>query len=182
MRYCSIAALLAAGVWITVAGAGAPADRPGGARVELERSGIHVDVGTSRPQAVPAVKVRDLIGVGVYNPNNESLGKIEDLVMDPSTGKIRYAVLSFGGFLGVGDKLFAVPWDDLKLVSKGTTSAGTGKKEDYYVLNVSKEALTNAPGFDKNSWPDFANRNWSADIDRFYGDQRAASKGRTQRR
>ncbi len=78
------------------------------------------------------------------------------------------------------DKLFAVPWSDLKVVSKGSTSAGTAM-EGYYVLDVSKEALKNAPGFDKNRWPDFADRNWSAEIDRFYSGQRAATRD-TRRR
>ena len=107
----------------------------------------------------------------MYNASNENLGEIEDLVMNSSTGRVRYAALSFGGFLGVGDKLFAVPWSDLKLVTKGTTDAGT-VKEDYYVLNVSKEALNTVPGFDKNSWPDFATGNWDADVDKFYRGQR----------
>ena len=52
-------------------------------------------------------RVTDLIGVRVYNPSDENLGKIENLVIDPASGQIRYAVLSFGGFLGMGDKLFA---------------------------------------------------------------------------
>ena len=177
MKAWSFVVLLATGVWVAAAGAGLAAERAGGARIDVDRSGVHVEVGTTKGQAaVPAVKVRDLIGLRVYNPSNESLGKIEDLVMDPAAGKVRYAVLSFGGFLGMGDKLFAVPWDDLKLVSKGTTSAGT-TKEDYYVLNVTKEALKNAPGFDKANWPDFANSNWSADVDKFYTSQRAPATG-----
>jgi len=155
------------------------ADRAG-ARVDVDRGGVHVDVGVRDRADARAVRVKDMIGADVYNPSNENLGEIEDLVMDPSSGKIRYAVLSFGGFLGLGDKLFAVPWGDLKLVTKGTTSEGTAK-EDHYVLNVSKEALKNAPGFDKSRWPDFADRNWSADIDRFYTGQRSATSGSTRR-
>jgi sporulation protein YlmC with PRC-barrel domain len=175
-----LTALLAAGLWLSGVGNARAADREGGARVDVDHSGIHVDTGNKDSKGystATAVKARDLIGVKVYNPSNENLGKIEDLVMDPSAGKIRYAVLSFGGFLGMGDKLFAVPWDDLKLVSKGTTSAGT-TKEDYYVLDVSKDALKNAPGFDKSSWPDFANRNWSADIDKFYSANRSSTTRR----
>jgi sporulation protein YlmC with PRC-barrel domain len=143
----------------------------------VDRSGIHVDVQGKEHTSTAAAKATDLIGLRVYNENNESLGKIEDLVMDPAAGKIRYGVLSFGGFLGMGDKLYAVPWSELKLVSKGTTSAGTAK-EDYYVLNVNKEALKNAPGFDKKNWPDFANRTWSTDIDKFYTTQRQSGESR----
>jgi hypothetical protein len=74
--------------------------------------------------------------------------------------------------LGMGDKLFAVPWSALGLVSKGMRTGGT-IKEDYCVLNVSKDALKNAPGFDKDNWPDFANKNFTADIERFYSGQQA---------
>jgi sporulation protein YlmC with PRC-barrel domain len=164
-------------------GMGLPPDRAmaapqhgGGIHVEVNRGGVQVDVGTEGKATTPPVKVSDLVGVKVYNRGNEDLGKIEDLVIDPSTGRIRYAVLSFGGLFGVGDKLFAVPWNDLKLVTKGTTSAGT-TMEDHYVLNVTKDALKNAPGFDKNHWPDFARPNWSAEVDRFYTSQRAPASG-----
>lgn len=169
---------LAAGVWLSAGGTGAFA-QGAGARVDVDRSGVHVDVQTRGQESTAVVKVSDMIGVRVYNQSNESLGKIEDLVMDPAAGRIRYGVLSFGGFLGMGDKLYAVPWNELKLVSKGTTSSGTAK-EDYYVLDVSKEALKNAPGFDKSNWPNFANRNWSTDIDKFYTSQRQS--GETRRR
>ena len=182
MKAWSSIVLLVTGVWLATAGAGAGAgaERAGGARVDVDRSGVHVDVGTTKGQAaVPAVKVRDLIGVRVFNPSDENLGNIEDLVMDPASGKIRYAVLSFGGFLGMGDKLFAVPWDNLTLVTKGTTSAGTAK-EDYYLLDVTNDALKNAPGFDKNNWPDFANADWSTDVDKFYTTRRAAAADGTQ--
>jgi sporulation protein YlmC with PRC-barrel domain len=84
-----------------------------------------------------------LIGNDVYNSANESLGSIKELMIEMSTGKISYAVLSFGGFLGVGDRLFAVPWQALKLDT-------TNKR---FTLNASKEQLKNAPGFDKDHWP-----------------------------
>jgi sporulation protein YlmC with PRC-barrel domain len=167
---------LAASLLLAAAGAGA-AERAAGARVDVDRGGVHVDAGANMQTGTPAVRVKDMIGVKVYNPANENLGKIEDLVMDPATGRVRYAVLSFGGFLGMGDKLFAVPWADLKLVPKGTTSAGT-VKEDYYVLDVSKESLKIAPGFDKNNWPNFADGNWSINIDKFYTGQRGSATRR----
>ena len=94
--------------------------------------------------SVQVVRASDLMGVAVYNNNNKDLGKIENLAVDPSSGKIRYAVLEFGGFLGMGDKYFAVPWSALKLVSTGATSEHT-IKEDHYVLNISEQDLKNAP-------------------------------------
>jgi len=177
IKKSTVFAAMTAALFLMGVQSGPAAERSGGASIEVNRGGVHVEIGAKGQSGMPAARVRDLLGVNVYNPAHESLGEIEDLVIDPSKGSIRYAVLSFGGFLGMGDKLFAVPWDDLKLVSKGTTSAGT-INEDHYVLDVSKEALKNAPGFDKSNWPDFANRNWSADVDKFYTGQRGGSTRR----
>ena len=106
-------------------------------------------------------------GLKVYNAQNEFLGKIEDLVFDLHNGKIRYAVLSFGGILGMGDKYFAIPWNKLTFVAKGETRFGT-QKENYCVLDVAKDALKNAPGFDKSRWPDIADQNWRQTVDNYY--------------
>jgi sporulation protein YlmC with PRC-barrel domain len=87
-----------------------------------------------------------LIGDKVRNPDGQNLGKIEDLVLDLSSSRIAYAVLSFGGFLGMGDKFFAVPFSSL--------TVDFDKKD--VVLPISKEVLEKAEGFDKSKWPDFA--------------------------
>ena len=97
----------------------------------------------------------------VRNAAGEDIGKIKDLVIDVNSGKVIYAALDFGGFLGIGDKLFAVPWHSLQV--KGTD------KDQYLVLNVTKDRLKDAPGFDKNHWPDMANPNWAGTVDQFYG-------------
>jgi PRC-barrel domain len=76
-----------------------------------------------------------------------------------STGTINYAVLSFGGFLGMGDRLFAVPWRALTL--------DTANKR--FTLNASKEQLKNAPGFDKDHWPVMADSTWASGVHNFYG-------------
>jgi sporulation protein YlmC with PRC-barrel domain len=115
----------------------------------------------------PIVRASEVKGLSVFSPTNESLGKIEDLVIDTQTGQIRYAVLSFGGLLGIGNKLFAVPWQNLSFISKGTGNYGT-LAEKYCVLDISKEALKAAPGFDKDHWPNFADMNLSRTIDRYY--------------
>ena len=93
---------------------------------------------------VPAKKT--VIGSKVVNAQNEDLGKIEDLVLDAGAGRIAYAVLSFGGFLGMGDKYFAIPWNAFHF----------NLKENRAVLNVDKKLLENAPGFDKDNWPNMA--------------------------
>jgi len=94
----------------------------------------------------------------VRNLSGEDLGKIEEVVLDAHSGKIAYAVLSFGGFLGMGDKLFAIPWQSLSL----------NDDADGFVLNVDREVLENAPGFDKDNWPDFADRTWGRSIHSHY--------------
>jgi sporulation protein YlmC with PRC-barrel domain len=104
------------------------------------------------------LKATDVIGKKVENPQNENLGKIEEIVADPDTGRIIYGVLSFGGFLGMGDKLFAVPFHSLVL------SSGS----DKFTLDVDKERLKNAQGFDKNNWPNMADARWARETHEFY--------------
>ncbi len=100
-----------------------------------------------------------LTGDGVVNEKGEDLGKIEEIMIHIDSGKIAYAVLSFGGILGIGDKLFAIPWEALSL--------DEDRKE--FILNVDKEKLDNAPGFDKDHWPDMADPNWRQQIYSYYG-------------
>ncbi|NLD71633.1 MAG: PRC-barrel domain containing protein [Chloroflexi bacterium] len=95
----------------------------------------------------------------VRNPAGEDLGRIEELMLDLQEGRIAYAVLSFGGVLGLGDKLFAIPWPALSL----------RPDEHAFVLNVDKDTLKNAPGFDKDHWPDADDLDWLAQVYRHYG-------------
>lgn len=99
-----------------------------------------------------------LIGDDVVNPQGESLGDLKDIMLDTSSGKITYGVLSFGGILGVGDKLFAVPWSALRI---------DGENKNL-VLNVAKERLKDAPGFDKDHWPNFADQTFTRSISDYY--------------
>jgi sporulation protein YlmC with PRC-barrel domain len=144
---------------------------------ETENHGPAAQSSALTPQVARAT---DMMGLAVYNSNDKKLGKIENLAIDPSSGKIRYAVLSFGGWLGMGGKYFAVPWSALKLVTRGSTSAHT-IKEDHYVLDISEQALKNAPGFDKKSWPDFGNAAWTSQIEHFYGTNKAQRENTTTR-
>jgi len=114
---------------------GAPLSRPG-----TQEPGAPKAV---TPEAPPVPKASTFIGSSVMNAEGEKLGKIEDLVIDPATGRITYAALSYGSILGLGGKLFAVSWEALKLQSDGK----------IFMLSVSKEALESAPGFDKSNWP-----------------------------
>jgi len=94
-------------------------------------------------EALPVPKASTFIGSSVTNAQGESLGKIDDLVIDPATGHITYAALSRGSVLGLGGRLFAVSWEALRLQPDGKT----------FVLDIPKETLANAPGFDKSHWP-----------------------------
>ncbi len=100
-----------------------------------------------------------LSGDAIKNIQGESLGDLKDIMIDTASGKVSYAVLSFGGVLGLGDKLFAVPWESL---------AVDGENK-HLVLNVSKERLKDAPGFDKDHWPNFADPAFAARMSGYYG-------------
>ena len=100
-----------------------------------------------------------LMGDKVVNREGEHLGEIKELMIDPQTGHVGYAVLSFGGFLGMGDKLFAIPFRALEL----------NPDRNEFVLNVPKDKLKAAPGFDKNDWPKSADRQWGTEIHTYYG-------------
>lgn len=125
-----------------------------------------------------AFKAGTITGTDIRNSKGEDLGSIEELVVDVNTGQIRYAAVSFGGFLGIGDKLFAVPWNALKL------HKGSGDEEDFFVLNIDKERLRDAPGFSQDNWPSFGNEQLVRDLEKFYGTEtpRAAEKRRDIRR
>ncbi|MBC7726097.1 MAG: PRC-barrel domain-containing protein [Microbacteriaceae bacterium] len=100
-----------------------------------------------------------LLGNDVYNNEGQDLGDIREFMVDMASGRTEYAVLSFGGVLGMGDKLFAVPWSALTLDTVN----------ERFTLNVSKDSLTDAPGFDKDHWPAMADATWAAEMRKFYG-------------
>ncbi len=99
-----------------------------------------------------------LNGDTVKNHKGESLGDLKDIMIDTTTGKVAYGVLSFGGILGMGEKLFAVPWEAL-------TVDGNNKQ---LLLDVDKDRLKDAPGFDKDHWPNFADRAFSDKMRAYY--------------
>lgn len=107
------------------------------------------------------LSVTTLLGSKVLNPAGEQLGILKELVIDLEEGHIAYAVLSFGGFMGMGDKLFAIPWEALAI----------NPKDQTFILDVEKEVLKDAPGFDKDHWPNNAQyeAGWLLDIYEYYG-------------
>ena len=109
-------------------------------------------------------RASEVIGSKVKNPQGEDLGKVEELVIAPASGTIEYAVVSFGGFLGMGDKFFAVPFSLLK-----APEVPEGDRLAYFTMNVDKARMEKAPGFDKNNWPDISAPTWAEEIHRYYG-------------
>jgi sporulation protein YlmC with PRC-barrel domain len=99
-----------------------------------------------------------LTGDKVTNFKGESLGDLKDIMIDTESGNIAYGVLSFGGVLGLGEKLFAVPWEALHI---------DGDKHELH-LNVDKERLKDAPGFDKDNWPNFADTSFVNSVRQYY--------------
>ena len=113
---------------------------------------------TEYPRVLSGTK---LMGNKVVNTAGEQLGTMKELMIDLDDGLIAYAVLSFGGFLGLGDKLFAIPWEALTFNSDDQT----------FILDVDKEVLEDAPGFDKDNWPDNAKyeAGWLLGVYEYYG-------------
>jgi hypothetical protein len=100
-----------------------------------------------------------LTGDIVRNPEGEELGRIDELMIDILSGRVAYAVLSFGGILNVGNKLFAVPWSALRI----------DEDEKCLILDVDRRTLESAPGFDKENWPDMADTTWGLEVFNYYG-------------
>ncbi len=125
---------------------------------ERDAYGMYVDKGGKGPG--PELMGADtLIGDHVHNMKNEHLGEIKEIMIDMRSGKIAYAVMSSGGVLSIGEKLFAVPWEALKL--------DTENKQ--FRLDIDKERIENAPGFDTDHWPDMASAQWHNQIHSYYG-------------
>nr|WP_222527816.1 PRC-barrel domain-containing protein [Azospirillum sp. 412522] len=104
-----------------------------------------------------ALAADDLENAKLRSPDGKDLGSISELIIDPGTGRVAYAVVELGGFLGIGEADFAVPWALF-------TPSGDG-----YVLNVPKDKLTNAPRFDDKNRPNMNDRQWAMAVHTYYG-------------
>ena len=125
-----------------------------------------VQSGRAWGQASPAptpeatlLRSSTLFSYRVKSPQGEDLGKVEEVMIDMEVKRIAYAVLSFGGFWGLGDKWVPVPWDALTFKPD----------EKVLILNIEKEKLQKAPNFEKTTLPELANREWGAVIHTYYG-------------
>ncbi len=118
-----------------------------------------------------AVRASELIGMDVYNSEGDALGSVYDIVIDPRRGRVRYAALSYGGFLGFGDKLVAVPWEAF------TVQSLQARGEYHLVLNATEEQIAGASGFDQDKWPNFADPELAKKLDAHYGIEREDDGG-----
>ena len=104
------------------------------------------------------MRVSEMLKSVVENRNKEKLGKIEDFMVGVD-GRLKYAILSHGGFLGIGDVLIPVPYEALM----------TGDEKGTAVLDIDKPALEKALNFENKTWPDFTSAEWEEKIDRYFG-------------
>jgi sporulation protein YlmC with PRC-barrel domain len=126
---------------------------------DRDKYGMYKGTGGSAGPGPALMGADTLLGEDVVNTDNDKLGDIKEIMLDMASGRVAYAVLAFHGFLGMGEKLFAVPWQALHLDT-------VGKR---FVLDVDKDRLKEAPGFNKDSWPDMADMGWANSVHTFYG-------------
>jgi len=112
-----------------------------------------------RDHAPVVLSAETLLGNSVRNGDGEDLGSITDFVMDVRSGRVAYAVLDFGGLFGIGNKLFAVPFEAMNL----------NTVDECFVLNVEKDRLEDAPGFDKDDWPENPDYSFVNRVHQYYG-------------
>ena len=108
---------------------------------------------------VERLTATSIVGDKVENTAGEDLGKIDNLMVNLGSGEIEYAVVEFGSFLGIGGKLFAVPFKELRLDAERKT----------FILDRDKEYLKLSPGFDKDHWPDTNDHSYFDNVRMYYG-------------
>jgi sporulation protein YlmC with PRC-barrel domain len=147
----------------TTAGSAASSTSGGLTGSTAAEAGAKIVGGETRPgNEGPGPRIMSastLEGDDVVNRQGDKLGDIEEIMIDVPRCRIAYAVLSAGGFLGVGDKLFAVPWSALTL----------DPENHCFILDADKERLQQAPGFDKDHWPTMADPTWATQVHSYYG-------------
>ena len=111
---------------------------------------------SAHPRVLSASTLED---TDVYNTEGKKLGEIEEIMIDPATGSVAYAVLEFHqGFLNMKEKLFAIPWKAMYIDTE----------REQIILNVPEEKLKEAPGFDKNDWPNMADTEFQNSMNIYY--------------
>lgn len=148
-----------------------------GVRVQTDAEGDHDanragtrDYATSQKTGQKqTVRASQLIGTNVENNADETVGEISDIVIDPNDGRVRYVALSVGGFLGIADSLYAVPWTSFECRQEGD--------EHVVILDATQETFENAKGFNEENWPDMASQQWQQENDRAYSPRSTDLRG-----
>jgi hypothetical protein len=128
------------------------ADREDPVTPGMERPGME---GEETPQLIAAGKVH---GTPVYNRDGEHLGTIEDVMLDKRSGRVAYAVMSFGGFLGLGEEFYTLPWATLRY----------DPEQDAYMVDVTEEQLRAAPPRTPEGTDPAEDAEWEEQIHRYY--------------
>ena len=97
-------------------------------------------------------------GTPVYNPKGERLGKVHHLMIDKYTGHVAYAVMSFGGFLGIGEKYYPLPW---KMLTYDPRMGG-------YVVDLDRDRIEKAPSYTDRDMPDWSDRSYIKRIEEYW--------------
>ena len=114
--------------------------------------------GLARGPGPRLLTANTLQGNRIINPADQTLGHVEEIMLDTERGRIAYVVMASGGFLGLGERLFAIPWAALTL----------DPDRQCFLLDASKDHFDHAPGFDKHHWPSMADRGWHEDVHEYY--------------
>lgn len=115
--------------------------------------------GTGAMRPLERLHAKKIIGYELRNPQGEDLGKIDNLMINLEKGEVEYVVVEFGTFLGIGGKLFAVPFKELKL----------DRENKIFILDRDKEYLKKSPGFDKDHWPETNDHSYFNNVTMYYG-------------
>jgi sporulation protein YlmC with PRC-barrel domain len=120
--------------------------------------------GSAKARTLPVPRVASALSLaknGVTNENGDDLGKVEDIMVDLETGRVSFVVVASGGLLGRDGRLYAVPWEAMKI----------SLHDKKFILNITKETMSNAPSFHRSNWPDLSNLSWLRDVYAYYGYQ-----------
>lgn len=148
MKHQLLSLLVAAGFVAVTAGVVRAEDKPHGQTTVKGAQSGSVDVRYEGD--FNGCRGSKLVGADVKNTAGKDLGKIKDVVVDPESGRVAYAVLSFGGFMGLGNKLFAIPWQSMQM-----------QADDLVTLDIEKAQLKESEGFDEGNWPNMADQKWA---------------------
>ncbi|QDU40934.1 PRC-barrel domain protein [Maioricimonas rarisocia] len=178
-RFAMIPGAVALGVCAMIVGSIAQAEKDDLPKEDKDRTQQRTTIEARKPSGIQSagrlddklsganIRASEFIGMNIQNAQGEGLGEVNDIVIDASNGKVRYAAVTYGGFLGLGNKMFAVPFGAFEVRTE------EGDSDDYIlVLNVTQSQLEGAQGFNEDNWPDFGDRTFTDEVDRRYGVER----------